>query len=274
VTGIIDFHVHSAPSLVPRHHTDAEIAEVMRQSGVATFVLKAHEGSTAERAALIGPGAVGGVVLNAAVGGANPDAVEVAARLGARVVWLPTVSAPAHRANLDAEELRLHEGFPASEVPLFDAAGEILPAWHEVFEVVAGHDLLLASGHLTMEETARFFAAATAHGVQRLLVNHPMLSFLGWDERHVPDLLTLGCYLEVGALADLLVRSTGNGTATSHLARVYPPSLLVFGSDLGHAHRPEVAQGIEEWLAASAAAIGERVTEAITTVNGQGLLAP
>ena len=77
MTGIVDLHVHSAPSLVRRHTTDPDTAALARAVGITTMVLKAHEGSTAERAQLIGGGAVGGVVLNSPVGGANPDAVMV-----------------------------------------------------------------------------------------------------------------------------------------------------------------------------------------------------
>ena len=98
IEGVLDLHVHSAPSLVPRHSSDPGTRRAVAASGVTGFVLKAHEGSTAERAALLGDGVFGGVVLNSPVGGANPDAVMVAARLGGRVVWLPTSSSPAHRA--------------------------------------------------------------------------------------------------------------------------------------------------------------------------------
>src|SRR5919107_174535 len=84
-------------------------------AGVDLAVLKAHEGSTVERAALAarqpetdGVRVVGGIVLNSPVGGANPDAVEVAARLGGRVVWVPTVSAPAPVASVARPELSVH----------------------------------------------------------------------------------------------------------------------------------------------------------------------
>lgn len=45
---IVDCHVHTSPSLMPRRHTDGEILAVARQAGVGTVVLKAHEGSTVE----------------------------------------------------------------------------------------------------------------------------------------------------------------------------------------------------------------------------------
>ena len=115
---MVDFHVHSGPSLAPRHSHDPETLETARAAGIATFVLKAHEGSSAERAELLGPEAVGGVVLNSPVGGANPDAVAVAARFGARVVWLPTISSPTHVAACERPELAAHRDISFRTVPV------------------------------------------------------------------------------------------------------------------------------------------------------------
>src|SRR5487761_534860 len=108
VTWLVDLHVHSAPSLLPRHGDDRATAAAAERAGIELFVLKAHEGSTAERALLVGGGAVGGIVLNSPVGGANPEAVRVAAQLGARVVWLPTISSPAHKRANRSAELSVH----------------------------------------------------------------------------------------------------------------------------------------------------------------------
>ena len=49
-TGMVDLHVHASPSLLPRHGDDAATVDVERHLGFETVVLKAHEGSTAERA--------------------------------------------------------------------------------------------------------------------------------------------------------------------------------------------------------------------------------
>ncbi|MFJ2116450.1 DUF6282 family protein, partial [Streptomyces sp. NPDC087850] len=106
-----DLHVHASPSLLPRHGNDADTVAAERQQGFRTVVLKAHEGSTVERAALAGENVHGGIVLNSPVGGANPDAVEVAARLGGRVVWMPTVSSRTHKAGAASPELSVHRGF-------------------------------------------------------------------------------------------------------------------------------------------------------------------
>lgn len=272
MTGIIDLHIHSAPSLAPRHHTDHDLAQLMADVGVETFVLKAHEGSSAERAALLGDRAIGAVVLNSPVGGANPDAVEVAARLGARVAWLPTISSAAHIAAASSTELKAHEGVTFSSVPV-TSQGSVLEEWIDVVDVVARHDMILASGHVTMDEAIAVFELARSRGVTRLLVNHPLMSFLGWRDEHVEQLVDLDVYLEVGVLADHL-GDQGEESPTTRLARLYPESLLVFGSDLGHQLYPEVIPGITSWLERSAHAIGESALDHITTTNGKGLLLP
>ncbi|HEU5149909.1 MAG TPA: DUF6282 family protein [Iamia sp.] len=273
ITGVVDFHVHTAPSLVERHHHDGEVLPLAAAAGIDTVVLKAHEGSTAERAALLGGGAVGSVVLNSPVGGANPDAVEVAARLGARVVWMPTISSVAHQAASRSAELEAHRGVSLRTVPVTDD-GALLDEWLEVFDVVARHDLVLSSGHLTADETVVAFAAARARGVTRLVVTHPLLPFLGWRPDHCDSLRDLGAHLEVGVLADLLAGPPEDLVATTQLAATYPPELLVFGSDLGHRSYPDIEPGVNGWVRRACPVLGERHLEALMTTTGRELLAP
>jgi hypothetical protein len=273
ITGVVDFHVHTAPSLVERHHHDGEVMPLAAAAGIETVVLKAHEGSTAERAALLGGGAVGSVVLNSPVGGANPDAVEVAARLGARVVWMPTISSEAHQAAASSAELEAHRGVTLRTVPV-TADGALLDEWLEVFDVVARHDLVLSSGHLTADETVVAFAAARARGVRRLVVTHPLLAFLGWRPDHCDALRALGAHLEVGVLADLLAGPPEDLTATTRLAATYPPELLVFGSDLGHRSYPDIEPGVNGWVRRACPVLGERHLEALMTTTGRELLTP
>jgi hypothetical protein len=98
VRGAYDLHVHTSPDIMPRSASDLELAQRCRQWGLAGFVIKSHYVPTAARAALVRSlvpevDVLGALVLNAAVGGINPLAVEIAAREGARIVWMPTVDA-------------------------------------------------------------------------------------------------------------------------------------------------------------------------------------
>ena len=276
IDGVADLHVHGAPSLVARHGLDHEVVGAHAQVGVDLAVLKAHEGSTVERAALAagrpeteGVRVVGGIVLNSPAGGANPDAVEVAARLGGRVVWMPTVSAPAHVASAAAPELSVHRTLSFRQVDVLDDAGALLPAWHEVLDVVAASDLVLASGHLTCAEALVLFRAASAAGVRRMLFNHPRMPFLGWDDDAAPELARLGVVLELGILPDIL---TTDGPPSTTLGEVYPHDQLAFGGDLGHADHPTMAQALPGWLAGLEACLGEAGAERALTTVGRELV--
>ena len=96
VRGAVDLHVHVEPDLAARRIDDLGLARRCLEVGLSGFVLKSHYVPTAERAAVVraavpGVHALGAISLNAGVGGLNAQAVEIAARGGARIVWLPTV---------------------------------------------------------------------------------------------------------------------------------------------------------------------------------------
>ncbi len=276
ISGVADLHVHGAPSLVERHGFDHEVLGAHGSVGVDFAVLKAHEGSTVERAVLAGQRdatagvtVIGWIVLNSPAGGANPDAVEVAARLGGRVVWMPTISAPAHIASAANPELSVHKGLAFRQVDVVDDAGALLPAWLDVLDVVAAHDLVLASGHLTCGQALVLFRAAKAAGVTRMLLNHPRMPFLQWDDAAAPEFAQLGVVLELGILPDIL---TTNGPPSTTLGEVYPHDLLAFGGDLGHAHYPTMEQALPGWLADLERCVGESDTEMIMTSVGRRLV--
>jgi hypothetical protein len=191
VRGAFDPHVHIAPDFAPRRITDLELSRRCLELGLAGFGIKSHYGPTAERAAVVtaavpGVRALGTITLNAAVGGLNATAVEVAARAGARIVWLPTVSSEneygeVERADPDGNvpvwvrfELELRAaGVRPQPVPVVDAGGAPLPELLAVIDVVARHDLVLATGHLSRDEIFTVVDAAVTANVHTIVVTHP-----------------------------------------------------------------------------------------------------
>lgn len=191
VRGAFDLHVHVAPDVMPRRTTDLELAGRCKEVGLAGFCLKSHYTPTAERAAVVSaavPGVrvLGAITLNASVGGINPLAVEIAARQGARVVWLPTVDAANQRAAASGmppgatppvwmalqEDLRAR-GMQAPEVAVVDGEGNPLPQTRDVLRVMAEHNLVLATGHLGGDEILAVTRAAFDLGVRHVVVTHP-----------------------------------------------------------------------------------------------------
>jgi hypothetical protein len=192
VQGAYDLHVHVGPDVVGRRIDDLSLAARCREVGLAGFALKSHYTSTAERAqvvsrAVAGVRCIGTITLNAAVGGLNPLAVEIAAREGARIVWLPTVDAVNEASERDREyppgarvplwvrtqqELRA-DGVEGDPVAVIDGDGQVLPALRAVLGIVARHGLVLATGHLGRDEIFAVVNAALAVGVRHVVVTHP-----------------------------------------------------------------------------------------------------
>ena len=77
------------------------------------------------------------------------------------------------------------------------------------------------------------------------MVNHPMMAFLRWNAEAAQVLKELGAHLELGILPDLL---GDQDHASLLLTATYPASLLVFGSDLGHAHHAPPSAAVPPWL--------------------------
>ncbi len=186
-------------------------------------------------------------------------------------MWLPTISSPAHKAANERPELQAHAGITFRAVPVVED-GALRPEWHDVLDVVARHGMVLCSGHVTIDEAIVVLTEARRRGVDRLVVNHPGLGFLGWRDEHVEPLRSLGAHLEVGVLADILAGDSG--TTTARLADVADPSLFVFGSDLGHANYPPLAEGMVPWLHDIASLLGESMLERVAVTNARELLAP
>jgi hypothetical protein len=192
VRGAYDLHVHVEPDVMGRRITDMRLARRCWDVGLAGFVLKSHYVPTAERATVVSEAlggeicVLGGLTLNASVGGMNPLAVEIAAREGARILWMPTVDAVNHQASRDdlppeaepppwlALQATLKaQGVRTDPVAVLDEAGRPLPATLEVLGLAARHQLVVATGHLGAFEIRAVADAAMSAGVRHVIVTHP-----------------------------------------------------------------------------------------------------
>ncbi|MGZ4389009.1 MAG: DUF6282 family protein, partial [Gaiellaceae bacterium] len=184
VRGGFDLHTHVDPDVIPRRIDDVALARRFADVGLAGFALKSHYTSTVERARVVSgvvPGVqvFGTLTLNAAVGGMNPLAVEIAAREGALIVWMPTVDSPAETAGRTEPKpgdkvpqwARLqHElrglGLGVEPVHVTDAEGQLLPETRDVLRAIARHGLILATAHLARDDTFAVVDGALEAGVE------------------------------------------------------------------------------------------------------------
>ena len=263
VRGAYDLHVHIAPDVPPRRIDDVALAHRFSEVGLAGFGLKSHYTSTAERAQIVSaavPGvrAIGTLTLNWAVGGMNPLAVEVAAREGARIVWMPTVDSPAETAGRTEPKpgdkvpqwARLqHElrelGFSIEAVEVTDDAGELLPATRLVLETIARHDLILATAHLGRDDTFAVADGAFAAGVKTVVVTHPEFTCQNFSIEDQVALADKGCLIE-----RCLTTPYSGKTTYDHVfdgVREVGIERNFFSSDCGNPDYPPVEDGLAIW---------------------------
>ena len=162
----MDIHVHCAPDpRVERRGSAIDIAEQARDMGMLGMVLKSHEFPTHPMAytasqAVPGITLIGGVALDVEVGGLNPMAVESTAKVGGRVVWMPTFSARADRQ---------HKGLNGG-IYLLDDQGKLVPEVFSILEVIKSYDMVLATGHISTEESMALVSEARTLGIDRIVV--------------------------------------------------------------------------------------------------------
>ena len=187
-------HVHVAPDFAPRRITDVELARRCLELGLAGFGLKSHYTATAERAAVVTEAVPG-------VHGAGHDHAQPRRRRAQRR-WrsrsrrarargscgFPTVSSVNEQARsstptrtarcrcgcASSSTLREAGAAPASRCRSSTTAARRCPRLLEVLEVVARHDLVLATGHLSRDE---IFTRRRRRGRRRrastIVVTHP-----------------------------------------------------------------------------------------------------
>ncbi len=259
VRGAFDTHIHVAPDVVERKIDDIALARRFQELGMDGFVLKSHYGSTAERASVVRsavPGArvLGAVSLNRAVGGINPLAVEIAAREGARTVWLPTVDSVNEAHEREAPpgssvpvwvklQLELRErGLEIEPVPVLGPDGEVLAELREVLAMIARHGMLLATGHLSRDEIFAVVDAALAEGVQEIVITHPEFPS---QDLAVDDQRNLA---ERGALLERCFTTPHTGKVSWERwlgnIRATGAEHSVLSTDLGQVFNPPVEDGL------------------------------
>ncbi|MCC7346173.1 MAG: hypothetical protein IT538_02140 [Variibacter sp.] len=194
--GVIDMHVHSHPDVFGRSMDDIDVARLAQAKGMRGLVLKNHVATTADRAALVmkvvpGIEMWGGIVLNNAVGGINPAAVEWMHRMyGGRgkVVWLPTFDSDKHIKTLVNKD--------GSGI-LVAPNGQVTPQLEEILKIIARENLLLATGHVHAAEVVAVTKRARELGVKNIIVTHGFTNIPGLSMEQAKEIAAAGAMIEI-----------------------------------------------------------------------------
>lgn len=257
--GAVDLHCHSGPAAMPRilDHHDALLDAA--EAGFRALLYKDHFYLGVSHCVILEklvPTDVklfSGIALNNASGGINPHAVDHAAKIGAKIVWLPTLSAKNHIEQAEGAA----KSFPKTAkkmldpIPLsaLDGNGEVTDATKQVLDIIAEADIILAGGHLPAPELIKVFTEARSRGVQKMLVNHPtyIVNATDDDMRAMVELgahmeHSIGMFIEGSALTFTL-------EDLAHYIEVVGPERTVLSSDLGLLGSPRPLEGYRQIVA-------------------------
>ena len=175
--GMIDLHCHSGVGATSTRIYDVlDMAKQASEVGQKAIVSKAHNVPTS-RCSVIAQKChnewaktnnkkrvdlFGGVVLNYAVGGINPDAVISSFRLGGKYVWLPSIDS-AHHRKISGEK---------TGIATIDKNGNIVPELMEIFHLIAESDMVLGICHQSTKERIKIVDEAVKMGIKKIEIGH------------------------------------------------------------------------------------------------------
>lgn len=213
IEGAYDLHVHSAPDLLARRMDDVEMAERIKNSKMAGYIIKSHYFCTSERALIINKmfpecEAIGAITLNSSVGGINPAAVEMACRSGVKLVWFPTCDAENEQEYVFSDRCKKlpywaqiviqlkEEGISNPTISILDGNGELKENVKQVLDIIAKYDVILATGHISHDETFALVPEASKRGVKRIIITHVTFPTTHYTIEEQKKLASYGAYME------------------------------------------------------------------------------
>jgi hypothetical protein len=227
LVGAIDLHCHSGPAAMPRildHHEELLDAAAAKFRAV---LYKDHFYAGMAHAILLeklfpetNVKLFSGIALNNASGGINPHAVDHAIKLGAKIVWMPTLSAAK----------KMLDPIPLSAL---DANGKLTDDTRAVIDLIAEADIILAGGHLPASELHILFEEAARRGVKKMMVNHPTY-IVGCNDNDIRQLVARGVKMEHSICMFIEGKSLKySPDDLAHLIEVAGVDNTILSSDLG-----------------------------------------
>jgi hypothetical protein len=203
--------------------------------------------------------------------------VDSYVRLGAKEVWMPSLSAEytlayqkahvpledriafnkAHGGDSIPPSAKVRPGDPwpwsknGHGISIFDEAGKIVPEVWTILEILAPKDVILGTAHLSVPETHALVDAAKEMGVKRILATHPeYMAPLTVEDQRI--LARKGVFFErCFVLTTEATKPVGGFMPFEVIAkniRAIGVESTVLGTDFGQAKNIHPVAGMQEYI--------------------------
>ena len=248
----IDMHMHPGPSAGPCRFDAIEAAQMAQKAGMRAIVLKSHA-YTAAVATIVSQlvpdiRVIGSICLNYEVGGLNYHAVRNAAGLGAKVVWMPTFSA----INSINKFRNLGLPLEGEGISLLDNTGKLVSEMERILSIIKDNNMVLATGHISPQETFMLIKEARRAGIGKMLITHPTDKEFGENYFTIDDLQELaamGAYIEFTLIGMLPNEFCHDPAQTVQTIKTIGPEHCIVSTDLGQPQNPLPVEGMRLFIA-------------------------
>ena len=246
--GSIDMHIHPGPDPVADRPNDSgTMALEAQKAGMAAIVLKSVTYPTASDACIIQKhltpnlrvfGAI--VIAYAETGGLDhaADVIKKQADIGAKVVWFPTFD-----AKWCTDYLHSGQG-----ICILDDKGGLKPEVYDILKVCRDYHLVVCSGHMSYEESAKLFDACRDMGITKMVATHPLAELSRFTMDQILDLADKGAYIE--HVYGTLMPRLGNMDPSDYVdcIKAVGAERTILGTDLGQVWDPMPADGMRHYI--------------------------
>lgn len=264
-------HVHAAPDLIPRRLDAMQLVRRMKSVGMRGAILKSHYTPTTDIAWLIRKiepdfEVFGSLTLNLpSTGGLNPQAVEIAIKLGAKEIWMPTISSSHH--------LRFEGKDPSRGLTILRKDGELVSEAVEILNLIADANIVLGTGHLSFRESQILVSYANEIGVKKILVTHPEWRLVNMPIEVQIELARKGAFMEHCYYA---TTKLGGGLDPMEIAgqiKAVGAQQCIMATDFGHELIPNPIDGMKDYVEnMTKSGVSKEEIDKMTRKNPAGLL--
>lgn len=248
----IDMHMHPAPSAGPCRLDAIQAAQQAQQAGMKAIVLKSHS-YTAAVAIIVNQlvpeiKVIGSICLNYEVGGLNYHAVQNAAGLGAKIVWMPTFAA----ANSINKFRELGLPLEGEGISLLDGSGKLVPEMGRILSIIKNNSMVLATGHISPHEAFVLIKEAINTGIKKMIITHPTDKEFGENHFTIDDmkeLAAMGAFIEFTIIGILPNEFCHDPAQLAQTIKTIGPEHCIVSTDLGQPQNPLPVEGMRLFIA-------------------------
>jgi hypothetical protein len=269
---IIDMHCHIGPEFLRRKYSAESLAAEARREGFGVVMKNHFQPTTGQVSQIRRPddavALVGSVALNFGCGGVDDHGVR-SALSGWKsdvtaadpdpdrfVVWMPTLCCEAHLRCYNRRDVSEAWGVKAKYTRFYaEGTGYTLDAGdsskmaalRRALQVIADHDLILATGHCDRNETETVVKTAHEMGIRRIILTHPLFQTTELD----PETM-LRMWEQYGAYSELAFVNLAMDHLTYEqyiaVIRGVGPQGVILSSDVGQIFSPTVGEAMREFF--------------------------